>query len=144
MQNVASTAGIQGVAADPFAWGVPALSFSSITGLRDVTPSQRSDRRFSTGYTWTRHAGRHTVRLGGDVRVDRNSSHTEANANGAFVFTGLYTSGGRQPRGGADVADFLLGLPQQATVQYGPGHGRAHRPVDEPVRDGRLADARRT
>ena len=38
------------------------------------------------------------------------------------VFTGLYTSGGAGSNGGYDVADFLLGLPQQATVQYGPGN----------------------
>jgi hypothetical protein len=121
VQNVSSLAGIQGVATDPFAWGVPALSFSSITGLRDVTPSERSDRRLSTDYTWTRQRGRHTLRLGGDLRLDRNSSRTEANANGAFVFTGIHTSGGALTRGYADVADLLLGLPQQATVQYGPG-----------------------
>lgn len=121
VENVAAAAGIQGTSGDPFAWGLPALSFSSVTGLRDVTPSRRSERRLSGGYTWTRQRGRHALRLGGDVRLDRTSSHTEANANGAFVFTGLYTSGGAQARSFADVADFLLGLPQQATVQYGPG-----------------------
>ncbi len=34
-------------------------------------------------------------------------------ARGSFVFTGLYT--------GNDFADYLLGLPQQATKQFGPG-----------------------
>jgi hypothetical protein len=121
VENVAGAAGIQGIATDPFSWGLPALSFSSVTGLRDVTPSRRSERRLSGGYTWTRQRGRHALRFGGDVRLDRTSSHTEANANGAFVFTGLYTSGGAQTRSSADIADFLLGLPQQATVQYGPG-----------------------
>ncbi len=121
-ENIASAVGIEGGSSDPFAWGLPALSFSSVTGLRDVTPSRRAEQRMSAGYTWTRQRGRHALRFGGDARLDRTSSHTEANANGAFVFTGLYTSGGAQTRGVADVADFLLGLPQQATVQYGPGN----------------------
>ena len=45
VENVAGDAGIVGIATDPFDWGVPALSFSSFTGLRDVAPSRRDDRR---------------------------------------------------------------------------------------------------
>jgi hypothetical protein len=68
----------------------------------------------------------HTLRLGGDFRLDRASSRTDANARGAFTFTGLHSSGGSSAArgGGLDFADFLLGLPQQATVQYGPGEVR--------------------
>jgi hypothetical protein len=118
--NVAGLAGIGGVSGDPFAWGVPQLSFSSLTPLRDVTPSDRADRRISASYTWAHPLRRHTLRAGGDVRLDRSRSHTEPNAAGTFVFTGLY-SGGGTPISGTDFADFLLGLPQQASVQYGPG-----------------------
>ena len=120
VQNVAGEAGILGVSSDPFAWSAPTLSFSSITGLRDVTPSSRSDRRFSAGYTWTHPVRRHVLRFGGDFRWDTSTSHTESNAAGTFVFTGLYTSASSIVPG-ADFADFLLGLPQQASVQYGPG-----------------------
>ena len=38
--DVAGDAGINGVSADPFTWGVPSLSFSSYSGLRDMTPTQ--------------------------------------------------------------------------------------------------------
>src|SRR5581483_1406566 len=51
--------------------------------------------------------------FGGDYRSIQFDSRTDANARGSFVFTGLYT--------GVDFADFLLGLPQQSSVQYGPG-----------------------
>ena len=39
----------------------------------------------------------------------------------SFTFTGLYSSGGALASGttGADFADFLLGMPQQATLQVG-------------------------
>jgi hypothetical protein len=122
--DVAGQAGIAGVATDPFDWGVPDLSFSSLSSVRDLDPSRRTDRRVTTGYTWTVPFGRHTLRLGGDHRWDTSNNRTDPNARGGFVFTGLYTSGGLgTARGdGLDFADFLFGLPQQASLQYGPGN----------------------
>ncbi len=121
LQDVAGDAGIIGAASDPFDWGVPALSFASLSSLTDVTPTRRNDSRLSLSYSWSRPFGRQTIRFGGDVRRDVSSSRTDANARGTFVFTGLYS--------GSDFADFLLGLPQQASVAYGPGdvelHGRS-------------------
>ena len=124
VEDVAGAAGIVGVSTDPFGWGVPDLSFSTFTNVRDLDASRRSDRRVSAGYTWSRPFARHTLRAGGDYRWDRSQNRTDPNARGAFVFTGLYASGGAAAaRGdGLDFADFLLGLPQQATVQYGPGN----------------------
>ena len=95
VDDVAGDAGIAGVSTDPFDWGVPQLSFSSLSSLRDVTPSRRTDQRLTLGYGWTRPvATKHTLRVGGDVRLDESDSQTDANARGAFVFTGLYSSGG--------------------------------------------------
>src|SRR4029453_2326511 len=53
VNDVAGAAGIAGVSSDPFDWGVPQLSFSSLSSLRDVTPSRRTDSRLSFGYVWT-------------------------------------------------------------------------------------------
>ncbi len=110
--NVAGDAGLQGIASDPFDWGAPSLSFSrsGFQSLRDVTPSSRTDQTLSIGDTIVKQIGKHTVRFGGDLRSIHTDVRTDANPNGSFVFTGLYT--------GSDFADFLLGLPQQATVQY--------------------------
>ena len=122
--DVSNLIGLQGVSDDPFAWGLPRLSFSSISGLSDVTPSLQEADRYSTNYSWNRPMGRnHSVRIGGDFRYDVTTTNSESNANGAFVFTGIYTSGGSPLAGltGADFADFLLGMPQQASIQYGPG-----------------------
>lgn len=127
VDDVAGGAGITGVSTDPFDWGVPQLSFSSVSGVRDMTPTRRTDKRFTLGYGWTRPIGtKHTMRVGGDLRLDESASQTDANARGAFVFTGLYSSGGLTTvrGGGFDFADFLLGMPQQASVQYGPGNVR--------------------
>jgi trimeric autotransporter adhesin len=121
--NVAGIAGISGVSTEPFDWGVPSLAFSSLSSVNDVTPLDRSDRRIALNYSWIHPLKQHLLRAGGDVRFDRSSSVTDPNAAGSFVFTGLYTSGGEPAArvGGYDFADFLLGLPQQASVQYGPG-----------------------
>ena len=123
VNNVSSAAGINGVSSDPFDWGVPQLSFSSITSLRDTTPSRRNDRRVSLAYTWTRPSTQHTFRAGADLRLDASNSHTDANPNGSFAFSGVYSSGGSTTQGSSwlDFADFLLGIPQQASLQYGPG-----------------------
>lgn len=122
VEDVAGNAGIRGLSSDPFTWGVPTLSFSSMSSVRDVTPSRRVDTRVAFSYGWTRPFRLHTLRIGGDFRQDWSNSRTEANAQGAFTFSGLYSSGSTAVRGGGyDFADFLLGLPQQATVNYGPG-----------------------
>jgi hypothetical protein len=112
-QNVAGLAGILGASSDPFDWGSPNISLSSFASLRDTNPSMVTNQTLSVGDTIVKVIGRNTVRVGGDYRDIHADSRTDANARGSFVFTGLYT--------GVDFADLLLGLPQQATVQYGPG-----------------------
>jgi hypothetical protein len=123
VENVAGHAGIIGVSDDPFDWGVPSLAFSSVTGLTDLAPSRRSDRTLTVSDTMVKMWGRHSVRFGGDFRDAHLDSRTNQAPRGAFVFTGLYTGGGIRV-GGFDVADFLLGLSQQASMQYGTGAER--------------------
>ena len=120
LQNVAGQAGIGGVATDPFDWGVPTLTFGTYTSLRDTAPSSRRDRSFQFGYTWTRPRGAHNYRMDATYQQQSNLTRSDSNANGSFTFSGLYTAGGLKttPGSGQDFADFLLGLPQQATRQY--------------------------
>ncbi len=120
-ENVAALAGIRGVSEDPLDWGVPTVSFGSFTGLRSTSPSRRTDRSFQVNYTYLRTFGAHNLRVGGSYQQSSNTTQSDSNANGNFTFTGLYTSGGTNVNAkttGLDFADFLLGLPQQATRQY--------------------------
>jgi trimeric autotransporter adhesin len=122
VNNVSNEIGIQGVSDSPFAWGLPRLSFSSITGLSDVNPSRSVGDRVGTNVTWRRPFGRHQIQSGGTFNYDKTTTNNESNANGQFVFTGVYTSnGGLGGVTGFDFADFLLGMPQQATIASGPG-----------------------
>jgi len=110
-QNIAGDAGLLGVSTDPFDWGAPGVSISGFQSLRDVSPSMRTDQTLAIGDSIVKSHGRHTIRFGGDYRDIRSDSRSDANARGSFVFTGLYT--------GVGFGDFLLGLPQQSTVQFG-------------------------
>jgi hypothetical protein len=117
--NIAGIAGINGVATHPSQWGIPSLSFSSLTSLRDVAPDDRGDRRFQIGYTMTHPVRSHVFRVGGDARLDRSGGITTGDARGSYVFTGLYSAASPVVRSsGLDFSDFLLGLPQQASVQF--------------------------
>jgi len=121
VRNVAGDAGIAGVSTDPFSWGVPSLSFTSISGLRDITPSERTDQTVTVSLTQSKMRGRHVLRWGADFRSMHNDSRSDSNPRGSFVFTGLYSQRTKIAGAGNDFADFLLGLPQQASLQYGPG-----------------------
>ncbi len=122
-QDISGEAGIIGISGDAFDWGLPNLSFSSISSLRDSAPSSRIEQTFTFGDTMTKIKGRHTMRWGADLRLMSTDSRVNTNPRGTFVFTGIYTGGTTGSAAGRnnDFADFLLGLTQQATVQYGPG-----------------------
>ncbi|MFO7692109.1 MAG: TonB-dependent receptor [Vicinamibacterales bacterium] len=127
-RDVAGEAGIAGVSTDPFSWGIPSLSFTSVSGLRDQTPTIRTDQTLTIRLNQMKPYKRHSFRWGGDFRWMLADSRTDSNPRGSFVFTGLYTgyaatpgAGTRSTGTGLDFADFLLGMSQQATLNYGPG-----------------------
>lgn len=121
--NIAAQAGIAGVSQNPFDWGLPGLSFTNFVGMNDITPLERRDRTWSLSDFVIWNHGKHNIRWGGDFRRILQNPRTDRNARGTFVFTGLYTAqyanGAAVPGTGFDFADFLLGLSQQASVQYG-------------------------
>jgi hypothetical protein len=121
--DITSTLGITGVSQNPFNWGLPNLSFTNFASLQDTTPSLTRPQTytFSDNVVWNH--GKHTWRWGGDFRRVQVNTETDSNPRGSFVFTGTNTSqmsGGQPvPGTGYDFADFLLGLPQQTSVQFG-------------------------
>jgi trimeric autotransporter adhesin len=118
-------AGINGVSNDPFDWGLPGISFTSFGGLNDPTARRELDQTYTISETVSWNRGKHNWRFGGDYRRILQSFHSARNAEGSFVFTGFatsqYASGSTQPAAdtGYDFADFLLGFPQQTSLQSG-------------------------
>jgi hypothetical protein len=122
--NVAVNLGIQGTSQAPINYGPPTLSFTNFASLTDALPSHSAVQSLaeSDSYSWVKK--NHTLTFGGDFkRQDRNVT-TDQNARGTFQFSGIATSGfnsSGQPvvNTGFDFADFLLGLPQSSSVQFG-------------------------
>lgn len=122
-QDIESLLGINGVSRNPFDWGIPNLSFTNFSTLNDTRSSLRLDQtvQFSEGMNWNH--GRHNLRWGADFRIQRTNTHSTQNSRGTFTFTGARTAAidaGLPVQGtGYDFADFLLGLPQSTSLQYG-------------------------
>jgi trimeric autotransporter adhesin len=123
--DVAGLAGIGGVSTDPFDFGLPGISFTDFGGLSNPIARRELDQTYTISDTLSWYRGKHNVRFGGDYRRILQSFKSAKNAEGSFVFTGLETSsftpGSTLPVNdtGYDFADFLLGLPQQTSLQSG-------------------------
>lgn len=123
--DVAGLAGITGVSTAPFDWSLPGISFNSFGGLSDPMARRELDQTYTISDTFVWNHGKHNWRFGGDYRRILQSFQSAKNAEGSFVFTGFataqYLPGGTQavPDTGYDFADFLLGLPQQTSLQSG-------------------------
>jgi len=121
--DVAGDAGIMGIGTDPFGYGLPGISFTSFGGLTDPTPRRELDQTYTISDTVAWNHGKHNWRFGADYRRILQSFRSAKNSNGSFVFTGFatgeYVAGTLVPNTGNDFADFLLGLPQQTSLQLG-------------------------
>ncbi|HEY0702751.1 MAG TPA: carboxypeptidase-like regulatory domain-containing protein [Candidatus Acidoferrales bacterium] len=128
--DIASELGITGVSTDPMAFGIPAINFSSISGLNDPLPSlvRNQTLRLSDNLKWVHQ--QHTFTFGGEIRRIQLNADSNPEPRGRFNFTGVLTSqldAAGQPVTAApgtqqyyELADFLLGMPYSTTVQFGP------------------------
>ncbi len=122
-ENLAQEAGISGTSSSPIDYGPPTLSFTNFASLTDALPSNAAVQYVSEGdsYNWVHK--NHTMTFGGDFKRQDRNTITDPNARGTFVFSGLATSqilnGQPAPNTGLDFADFLLGVPEFASAQYG-------------------------
>ncbi len=113
-------------------YGLPSESISNFTGLTQALPSDTINQTISfsdfVGYSHKKH----NMRFGLDIRRVHADSVGGTNVVGAFTFTGYATqnpatAGRCTPSStvtcpvvapsGYGFADFLLGLPQQSTIQ---------------------------
>jgi hypothetical protein len=110
-QDITGTLGITGVSTNPFDWGLPGISFADFSGLGDTNPQLSRNQTYTISDSMVCNRGKHTWRWGGDFRRIQINSQTDNNARGTFLFSGVNS--------GYDLSDFLLGLPQQTTLQFG-------------------------
>jgi trimeric autotransporter adhesin len=110
-QDITGNLGITGVSTNPFDWGLPNLSFTHFGSLGDTNPQLLRNQTWTFSDNLIYRHGKHTWRWGGDYRRILLNTQTDSNARGTFTFTGLNS--------GYDFSDFLLGLPQLTSVQFG-------------------------
>jgi len=124
--NVSGLAGIAGNDQASQFYGPPSLSFqgSGITGLGDGQYSRNHNQTSAVGDSFIFIKGLHNITFGGDFRRQQFNQFAEQNARGQFVFNGTLTANplanGLTATGtGYDLADFLLGYPDTASIAYG-------------------------
>lgn len=120
--NVLGNLGIQGLATDPFTYGLPALTVSDYETVQDSQnlPQTQRDNTwyFSSGFSRT--AGRHTWKVGFDTTHFTMAYLQSLFVRGNFIFDGSYTNDPLNPNTTGDaMADFLLGFPAQTQRQVG-------------------------
>ena len=123
-ENVSGEAGIAGNDQSPGNWGPPSLSFSSgIAGLSDgvLSLTRNQTHILSGNVAWIRRP--HNMSFGGDFRRLQFNGLSQQNPRGTIGFNGTATqqlSGGAPVFGtGFDFADFLLGIPDTASIAFG-------------------------
>ncbi|HTB18785.1 MAG TPA: carboxypeptidase regulatory-like domain-containing protein [Bryobacteraceae bacterium] len=110
-ENISGAAGINGNDQSPMDWGPPSLNFISVQGLSDTLQASNHNETnaVSSSFFWN-HA-RHNFQFGGDFKKQQFNVLGQQNGRGSFTFTGGAT--------GSDFADFLLGVPDVASVAFG-------------------------
>ena len=102
----------------PLNYGLPSVQLSNISGLTQTQPNFSLMQTISVSETVSWIHGKHNMRFGGDYRRIHNDFLSSSNATGRFTFTGLFTQDGSgDQNSGSSLADFLLGLPQETTLE---------------------------
>ena len=122
--NIAAEFGIAGTSTNPLSYGPPNLNFTNFGALSDASPllTRNQTQSGSESVIWSRSA--HTFTWGVQFTRSDLNYQTDQNGRGTFNFTGQATSAfnaqGLPIAGtGFDFADFLLGMPQSSSIQYG-------------------------
>ena len=125
--DVAAELGIVGTSSNPVDYGPPNLNFTNFGALSDANPVLTRNQSQNLTESVILSRGKHTLTLGMQYGRNDFSTETQQNGRGTFNFTGEATSqldaNGLPVQGtrtGFDFADFLLGLPQSASIQYSP------------------------
>ena len=122
--DVSSQLGILGTSQDPRNFGPPTLSFTNYGGLTDGSASTSAVNTLNVSENFTYRRGKHNWGFGGQWSKSMTNTITDSNGRGTFAFSGIATSNfdaNGQPiaKTGWDLADFLLGAPQSASIRYG-------------------------
>lgn len=135
-QDIAGSLGIgifNNAPTNPLIYGLPNITLSQFTGFTEQQPALQTNQTIALAEasSWTHH--KHNLRWGADIKrvhLDLQGS-SQIVSTGSFIFSGLFTEqpgtsavsgvgntgSSGVPRSGSALADLLLGLPQQTSLQ---------------------------
>ncbi len=120
--DVANLIGIQGTDSAPIDFGLPNIVLGETQGLNEQQPSFSLSQTISASETLSWIHGKHNLRFGGDYRRVHRDFLGGSNSTGTFTFSGLFTEdAAHDSTTGSSLADFLLGLPQETTLDAAAG-----------------------
>ncbi len=124
--DIASQVGLTGLPDNPQLYGLPSLTLNQFTSVNEQQPNFQTNQTVAVTDSTSWIHKKHNVRFGGDFhRVHNDLFGNTGNVTGTFVFTGFFTQQpgsssvgpGGTPTSGSSLADLLLGLPQQTSLQ---------------------------
>jgi trimeric autotransporter adhesin len=120
--DVASQIGLTGLPTDPLLYGLPSLTLNQFTSLNEQQPNFQTNQTVAASDATSWIHKKHNIRFGGDFRrVHNDLFGNTGNVTGTYTFTGLYTqqpgASGTDLTSGSSLADLLLGMPQQTSLQ---------------------------
>jgi len=110
---------VPGVVENPATSGLTLFAPSGFTrvGDPDYAPNLGRSRETQLTDTLSLVRGRHTIKVGGEIRYSEFNYFIEYVPNGIFDFSGQFTQDPASPGGtGVSLADMLLGLPNTAAI----------------------------
>ena len=123
-RDVEAELGIVGLfSASPLAYGVPVIGLGGgISSFGGVTPWVTRDNTFQLLDSLSIIRGRHSIKIGGEVRRDRYNQYGNQKATGEFDYDALSTfDPARRSGTGFIFADYMLGATSQAARVNGNG-----------------------
>jgi trimeric autotransporter adhesin len=115
--NVEADLGIVVPNSVPLNYGLPGISITGYSGLNETQPSLSIGQNLSISESVSWRRGTHNMRYGFGYRRATSAVLTGSNQTGNFSFTGMFTAvNPTDQNSGSSLADFLLGLPQQTTL----------------------------
>ena len=128
VEDVSTQVGILGpddtpLNSDPLNYGLPNFVFNQFTGINQQQANYRLTQTFALSESSSWRHGKHNVRFGGDFHRVQLNLIGGTNSTGTFYFTGFATqepgsgTGNQVATSGSSFADFLLGIPQETTIQ---------------------------
>jgi len=113
--DIAKEIGLKNTSTNPASFGLPSIGIRGISSIGQGFSAnlESTDEIYQLSENLISIRGKHDIRIGGEVRYNRNKFRTDFPSNPSFTFNGDFS--------GVGLADFLLGLP----TSYQTGLGNA-------------------